>query len=292
MTESVGRVQSTFWQQKLLVAYTITFVTRNAYSTQLRTSHCIYQGMPKRDKKSEPRVVVGRLRGVNDMRIGTPAHPPSFLAPNTTPVAKREPSITEYTFEQYQAANLNDDEKHAVIGKLRGELPIIDRDEVDEVLLRSMAQQFELAVFPTCKMMQVEPVAVKRTLDDQFRKAYGAEVEAEVLGKLGLCRVEDVEVAVAAERMRISTKKKDKRQKLGKNEEMPVGDEEDAIAKASSPMEKKTKKAPSDIAKDIEAHITRMKRAKRGVKMVTLRSGAGSQEWEKLSRRSRDDVPE
>ncbi|KAI4924294.1 uncharacterized protein J4E92_007375 [Alternaria infectoria] len=243
-------------------------------------------------EKSEPRVVVGRLRGVNDIRIGTPAHPPSFLPPNTTTVAKREPSITEYTFEQYQAANLNDDEKHAVIGKLRGELPIIDRDEVDDVLLRSMAQQLELAVFPTCKMMQVEPVAVKRMLDDQFRKAYGAEVEAEVLGKLGLCRVEDAEMAVAAERIRISTKKKGKKQKLGKSEEILIEEEEDAVAKSPSPMEKKTKKALNDIAKDIEAHITRMKRAKRGVKMVTLRSVAMSQKWEKLSRRSRDDVPE
>ena len=239
--------------------------------------------MPKRDKKSEPRVVVGRLSGVNDIRIGTPAHPPSFLPPNTTPVAKREPSITDYTFEQYQAANLNDDEKHAVIGKLRGELPIIDRDEVDDVLLRSMGQQLELAVFPTCKMMQVEPAAVKRMLDDAFRKAYGAEVEAEVLGKLGLCRDEDVEMAVAAERMRISTKKQGKRQKLGKSDETLVGDEEDAIANAPFPTAKRTKKAPNGIAKDIEAHITRRKRAKRGVKMVTLRSGAVSQEWEKLS---------
>jgi len=267
-----------FW-----LLYTITFVSRNVYSTQLRTSHYTHQGMPKRDKNSEPRVVVGRLRGLNDIRIGTPAHPPSFLPPNTTPVAKREPSINEYTFEQYQDANLNDDQKHAVIGKLRDELPIIDRDKVDEVLLRSMAQQLELAVFPTCKMMQVEPVAVKRMLDDQFRKAYSAEVEAEVLERLGLCCVEDVELAVAAERIRISAKKKGKKQKLGKSDEMLVEDEEDAIANAPSPTEKKTKKAPNDIAKNIEAHITRMKRAKRGVKMVTLRSGAVSQEWEKLS---------
>ncbi|KAI4684415.1 uncharacterized protein J4E84_006405 [Alternaria hordeiaustralica] len=239
--------------------------------------------MPRRDKKSELRVVVGRLRGVNDIRIGTPAHPPSFLPPNTTPVAKRKPSITEYTFEQYQAANLNDDEKHAVIGKLRGELPIIDRDEVDEVLLRSMAQQLDLAVFPTCKMMQVDPAAVKRMLDDQFRKAYGAEVEASVTRKLGLCRVEDVELAVAAERIRISTKKKGKRQKLGKSEEMLVEEEEDAVATAPSPPTKEVKTAPKSIENEIKAHIARRKRAKQGVKMVMLRSEAVSQEWEKLS---------
>lgn len=270
-----------FW-----LLYTITFVSRNVYSTQLRTSHYTHQGMPKRDKNSEPRVVVGRLRGLNDIRIGTPAHPPSFLPPNTTPVAKREPSITEYTFEQYQAANLNDDEKHAVIGKLRNELPIIDRDEVDEVLLRSMAQQLELAVFPTCKMMQVEPVAVKRMLDDQFRRAYGAEVEASVLGKLGLCRVEDVELAVAAERIRISAKKKGKRQKLGKSEEMLVEEEKDAVANAPSPPNKEVKTAPKSIEDEIKAHIARRKRGKQGVKMVTLRSVAVSQKWEELGRSS------
>ncbi|KAI4710897.1 hypothetical protein J4E89_004487 [Alternaria sp. Ai002NY15] len=235
-------------------------------------------------------VVVGRLRGVNDIRIGTPAHPPSFLPPNTTPVAKREPSITEYTFEQYQAANLNDDEKHAVIGKLRGELPIIDRDEVDDVLLRSMAQQLELAIFPTCKMMQVEPAAVKRMLDDQFRKAYGAEVEASVLGKLGLCRVEDAEMAVAAERICISTKKKGKKQKVGKSEEMPAEDEEDAVANAPCPPNKEVKTAPKSIEDEIKAHIARSKRAKRGVRIVTLRSGAVSQKWEELGRRSRKDI--
>ncbi|KAI4909548.1 hypothetical protein J4E90_008245 [Alternaria incomplexa] len=242
--------------------------------------------MPKRDKKSEPRVVVGRLRGVNDIRIGTPAHPPSFLPPNTTPVAKREPSITDYTFEQYQAANLSDDQKHTVIGKLRDELPIIDRDEVDDVLLRSMGQQLGLAVFPTCKMMHVDPVAVKRMLDDQFRKAYGAEVEAEVLGKLGLCRVEDVEMAVAAERMRIRTKKKGKRQKLGESEEMLADVEEDSAVHAPSPPNKEVKTAPKSIEDEIKAHIARRKRAKRGVRMVTLRSGAVSQKWEELSRSS------
>jgi len=242
--------------------------------------------MPKRDKKSEPRVVVGRLRGVNDIRIGTPAHPPSFLPPNTTPVAKREPSITDYTFEQYQAANLNDDQKYAVIGKLRDELPIIDRDEVDEVLLRSMGQQLGLAVFPACKMMQVDPVAVKRMLDDQFRKAYGAEVEASVLGKLGLCRVEDAELAVAAERIRISTKKKGKRQKLGKSDEVLVEDEEDAVANAPSPPNKEVEGAPKIIEEEIVAHISRRKRAKRGVRMVTLRSVAVSQKWEELSSNS------
>ncbi|KAI4954756.1 hypothetical protein J4E86_006066 [Alternaria arbusti] len=209
---------------------------------------------------------------------------------NDRVIAKREPSITEYTFEQYQAANLNDDEKHAVIGKLRDELPIIDRDEADDVLLRSMGQQLELAVFPTCMMMQVEPVAVKRMLDDQFRKAYGAEVEAEMLGKLGLCRVEDVEMAVAAERMRIRTKKKGKRQKLGESQEMLADVKEDSAVHALSPPNKEVKTAPKSIEDEIKAHITRRKRAKRRVRMVTLRAGAVTQKWEELSRSSSTSV--
>jgi hypothetical protein len=79
-----------------------------------------------------------------------------------------------------------------VIGKLRDEMPIIDRDKVDDVLLRSMAQQLDIGIFPLCKMIQVDPAAVKRMLDEQFRRAYGLEVEADVLKKLGLCRLEDV----------------------------------------------------------------------------------------------------
>lgn len=242
--------------------------------------------MPKRDKKNEPRVVVGRLSGVNDIRIGTPAHPPSFLPLAAAPLEKREPSITDYTFEQYQAANLNGGQKHTLIGKLGDELPIIDRDELDDVLLRLMAHQLELAIFPTRKMMQVDPVAVKRMLDDKFRKAYGGEVEASILGKLGLCWVENIEMAVAAERMHISTKKKGKKQKLEKNEEILVEDEEDAVANAPFLLEKKAKEARNDIEKDIKAHVASRNRGRRGVRMVTLRSVAVSQKWEKLSRSS------
>ena len=133
-------------------------------------------------------------------------------------------------------------------------------------------------------MMQVDPAAVKRMLDGQFRKAYGAEVDAEVLGKLGLCRVEDIEMAVAAERMRISTKKKGKRQKLGESEGTLAENEEDAVANTLSPPNKKVKTAPKSIGDEIEVYIARRKRAKRGVRMVTLRSSAVSQKWEELGR--------
>jgi hypothetical protein len=139
-----------------------------------------------------------QLSGLNDIRFGTPAHAP----PSITRAARPEPpkpSVTDYTFEQYKAANLSIDDQHGVIGKLRGELPLIDCDEVDNVLLRSMAQQLELCIFPTCKMMQANPAAVKRMLDEQFRRSYGLEVEAEVLGKLGNCRLGDVVKAPTAQ---------------------------------------------------------------------------------------------
>jgi hypothetical protein len=226
---------------------------------------------PLRKQRSRPRPIV-RPGGVNDIRLGTPAHPPTFLPPPAAAVAKPKPSITDYTFEQYQAANLNKDQKHALIGALRDELPVIDRDEVDDVLLRSMGQQLELAVFPTCKMMQVDPTAVKRMLDDQFRKAYGADVEAEGLRKLGLCRLEDVESAVAAERMQVVTREKGKKESAGKDGGDLVGDES-----------KKVNRAPrNDIEKEIRAYVARRKKAKRGVRILTLRSVAVSQKWKTL----------
>jgi hypothetical protein len=235
---------------------------------------------PLRKQRSRPRPIV-RPGGVNDIRLGTPAHPPTFLPPTAAAVAKPKPSITDYTFEQYQAANLNKDQKHALIGKLRDELPIIDRDEVDDVLLRSMGQQLELAVFLTCKMMQVDPTAVKRMLDDQFRKAYGADVEAEGLRKLGLCRVEDVEGAVVVERMQVGTREKGKKESAGKDRVVLDGDEQVLVANARS---KKVKIAPrNDTEKEIRAHVARRKRAKHGVKILTVRSVALSQKWEALS---------
>jgi hypothetical protein len=48
------------------------------------------------------------------------------------------------------------------------------------MLLADLAKQLEIGVFPTCKIMHVNPKAVKRMMDDQFRKAYGLEVEEEM----------------------------------------------------------------------------------------------------------------
>ena len=142
-------------------------------------------------RQQKKKKLVVHLSGLNDIRIGTPAYAPPSI-PRAVRPEPHKSSIADCTFEQYKAANLSIDDQHNVIGELRGELPIIDRDEVDDVLLRSMGQQLELGIFPTCKMMQIDPAAVKRMMDEQFRRAYGLEVEAEVLHTLGMIWLEDI----------------------------------------------------------------------------------------------------
>ena len=231
-----------------------------------------------RDKRGK---IVVRLGGLNDIRLGSPAHPPTFTPPVVTPSEKLEPSIADYTFEQYKAANLNIDQQHDIIGKLRNELPIIDRDEVDDTLLRSMAQQFELAIFPTCKMMHVDPLAVKRMFDNQLRMAYGPEVGAEVLAKLGLCRLEDIEKSVTAVKTGMVTKE-DVEHSAANVEESSIRQERDTVA--PPPPKKKARMAPpNNTQKDLKAHTARRRRAHRGCKILTLRSVVVSQKWEVLS---------
>ena len=122
-----------------------------------------------------------RVKSLNDLRLNDPARSQSQSLPSAAPS-----SIADYTFEQYKSANLTIDDQHKVIGQLRSEIPLIDRDEIDNVLLRSMAQQLELAVFPTCNMMQIDPMAVKRMLNWAFWMAYGTKGvrrEGEEVGK-------------------------------------------------------------------------------------------------------------
>jgi hypothetical protein len=298
-----------------------------------------------------------RLGGLNDIRIGTPAHA-LFSTQGVARPHPPKPSVPDYTFEQYKAANPDIRDQHSLIGKLRGEIPIIDRDEVDDALLQSMAQQLELCIFPTCKMMQVDPAAVKRMLDEQFRRSYGLKVEAEVLKKLGLCRLEDVVRAPAVQGEAVTVdwdemtveKAAGNKHSITEEPEKPgavtttsentktaptdKGNTTDEITEVANtlmglrefvavpPPTKKTKvtpaeenatpnkatqvkdnmweeiKAPTpaarpnkkmkaaplnDTQREIKTHITKRKRARRGVKMVTLRSQAASEKWEALN---------
>jgi hypothetical protein len=131
---------------------------------------------------------------IETKRYGTPASsapgPSHSTAPSTYPSPSPAPELSvfeDFTFEDYKAANLNVDQKYDLIGKLRQEVPLVDRNEIDSMLLVDAAKQLEMCVFPMCKMMHVNPKAVRSMLDEQFRKAYGLEVEEEVFG-LALAR--------------------------------------------------------------------------------------------------------
>lgn len=88
--------------------------------------------------------------------------------------------LTNLTFEELREFNLDDTQQHNLIGQIRSDLPIIDVHEIDKLLLDSLAKQLRLCIFPTAQMMHIDPFAVKRMLDTEFRKAYGQEVERNI----------------------------------------------------------------------------------------------------------------
>ncbi|KAF2825402.1 hypothetical protein CC86DRAFT_419419 [Ophiobolus disseminans] len=94
--------------------------------------------------------------------------------------APAELSIFDFTYEEYKAANLNISQQYDLIGQVRQQIPVADRDDIDCHLLSKLAMQLEVAIFPTCKMMQVDPQAVKSMLLEQFYKAYPDEERAPV----------------------------------------------------------------------------------------------------------------
>ncbi|KAH7381221.1 hypothetical protein DE146DRAFT_279333 [Phaeosphaeria sp. MPI-PUGE-AT-0046c] len=97
----------------------------------------------------------------------TPAE--SRPATSTIPriAAPIERSIYGLTFEEYKAANLDVQQQHDLIGQIRHEIPLIERDEIDAYLLTEAAKQLEMYILPMCKMMHVDPKAVKTMLDEQ-----------------------------------------------------------------------------------------------------------------------------
>ena len=120
-----------------------------------KSSHPKPTGAPKTKR---PKSNAARSRST------TPAPPP---APTSA-----APSLFDFTYEEYKAANLNVSEQWELIGKIREEVPLTDRDEIDGLLLANMAKQLDECIFPTCKMMHVDPRAVKEMLMKAFDKAY------------------------------------------------------------------------------------------------------------------------
>lgn len=84
-------------------------------------------------------------------------------------------------FGEYNDLDLDVTQKHETTGKFRERIPLMQVHEVDGWLLESLGKQLETCIFPTAKMMRIDPNAVKRMLDNEFRKAYGIEIETIIL---------------------------------------------------------------------------------------------------------------
>jgi hypothetical protein len=234
---------------------------------------------PLREPKKK---CVVHLSGVNDIRIDAPAHAQTFkpLSATRPGSPKPKPSVADYTFEEYKAAGINIEDQHKLIGDLRSEMPIIDRDEIDNLLLHSLAQQLELTIFPTCKMMHMDPMAVKRMLDDQFRKAYGAEVDVSILANMGLARVEELPNAQAGEDIKKEEESRD--DATFKHGALETPQTAITHTPESRPYKKAKKMPLNAIQKEVKAYTARKKQRKQGCKMVTLFSVNMSRKWEAL----------
>ncbi|KAF1925160.1 uncharacterized protein M421DRAFT_424183 [Didymella exigua CBS 183.55] len=102
---------------------------------------------------------------------------------STTPSVPNISDLTHLTYEEYKAFDLSSTQHHDLIGNIRAEVPVMDVHEIDNWLLNSLAKQLEICIFPTAKLMHINPVAVKRMLDTEFRKAYGQDVEDSISGQ-------------------------------------------------------------------------------------------------------------
>jgi hypothetical protein len=221
------------------------------------------------------------------VRLGLPIDT-APVPTSTAPVPSTEPSIFDFTFEDYKAANLNINEQHDLIGKIREEVALIDRDEIDGLILEDMAKQLQMCVFATCKMMHVDPVAMKRMLDGEFRKAYGVDIAEEIGMK--------EEMGVSRERGEMQKEEKisvesrqdgDRRLDVSTNEEygfVTAGSGGGERAPPVEPPSKKVKRAqPSAVQKEIKAYEAKRKRGHRKVLVLILRSKTVAEKWESFS---------
>ena len=100
---------------------------------------------------------------------------------STMPNVPNISDLADLTYDEYKAFSLSSAQQHDLIGEIRAEIPLVDADEVNNWLLDSLAKQLSACVFPTAKMMHIDPVAVKRMLDTEFRRAYGQDLEASII---------------------------------------------------------------------------------------------------------------
>ncbi|KAF2123862.1 hypothetical protein P153DRAFT_435511 [Dothidotthia symphoricarpi CBS 119687] len=200
------------------------------------------------------------------VHVSGPIRPTPLTPPPAATAIPPKPAVTDFTYEDYKRAGLNTSEQHNLIGQIRNETPQIERDMVDSWLLGKLAKQLEIAIFPTCKMMHIDPAAVKRMLDEQFRKAYGVEVEAEVMAKSG--------VENAGEEVGLDVD--------GNNvfDGVQEVDEEEVVER---PSKKAKVAAPSEVQKAVKAYRARRKKARKGCVIATLHSKSASEKWDMLN---------
>jgi hypothetical protein len=213
---------------------------------------------------------------------------PSFPAPAATPV----PSLPDLTYESYKAANLDVTQQHDLIGQIRREIPLVERDEIDSMVLADAAKQLELCVFPMCKMMHIDAKAVKRMLDEAFGKAFG---KAYGLGVLEEIREEENKQrtmdAEKANTMNMDGADIVTVASASIREPSVVGDHASGVKIMASVERtiKKVKRAQlSAVQKEISAYPAKKKRGKRACLVVTLRAKAAADKWLELTTEEMD----
>jgi hypothetical protein len=238
-------------------------------------------------RKKKLQVRIGFEHEANCTRAPTP-HTPGFSRPGTPsvssmakPKAPVEPSVFDLSFEEYKAANLNIDEQHALIGKIRDEVPLADRDEIDMFLLKEAAKQLELCVFPMCKMMHVDPMAVKKMLDDQFRKAYGLVEETPYgMQKPTIAHEETMETIGVKDDdfvTRASTREPSVFSNIGSQVE-------DGAVPTDERAKKKVKRTEqSAVQKEVKAYQAKKKRGRKRCYILTLTWKIAAEQWAALT---------
>jgi hypothetical protein len=113
---------------------------------------------------------------------------PAHFAPGDIrthkPAVPKDFDLSSLTFGGYKALNLNFAQEHELIGRIRDGMPLVDRDEVDHMILADAASILANGVFSLCRVMHIDPKVVKMMLGVQFKKFYGPKVDQEVTAAL------------------------------------------------------------------------------------------------------------
>lgn len=202
----------------------------------------------------------------------TPNFPRSAAPPTLNNAAPTERSIYDISFEEYKAANLDIKQQHDLIRQIRNEVPLIDRDDIDGYMLAEAARQLETCIFPMCKMMHIEPKAVKNMLDEQFRKAYGQDVERQVAQDMVPTIASEVASDANANVDDAFTAGADIGENSSKARAAKAGT---AAALAKEPAKKRAKRTSlSEAQKQVNAYKAKKKRGRKNCRIVTFRSNA------------------